>query len=268
MKFPDILAGKDFQEIVKATAGAHRCNRPVIVALGGAVIKTGCGKHLIKLVNAGIITNVVTTGCVLIHDLEIAHFNNTSEILSFNGSFPKNVEIPTRLNDFVNKEERTRERGLGEIIFKNLNIKEAGFSIDSLLCACKKKGVPLTVHVGIGTDTTVMLPNYDGAAWGRASFKDFQRLTGFVGDLTEGIWFNIGSAVQLPEIFLKVLNKSYREGYKPSNFTTVNMDFIKHYRPSTRVLQAAESLGGKSYNLIGHHEIMIPLLVQAILEKI
>lgn len=267
---PTTLAAKDLKEITHRVVNAYQNKRPIIFGLGAHIIKVGLNPLIIDLMQRGVISCIAMNGAGAIHDVEIALSGKTSEdVLSSlqRGEFGMSIEAANVINQAVQEGINTNQ-GMGESIGKKLLQLSAPYNKMSLLAMASKHEILITIHVGIGTDTIHMHPNFDGAATGKLSHLDFTKFSSFVSQLEGGVFFNVGSAVILPEVFLKALSIAVNLGFKMRNLTTVNMDFIRHYRPSVNVVQRPTASGGKGYHLIGHHEIMLPLLSAAILEEL
>ncbi|MGA1840326.1 MAG: hypothetical protein ACMUIU_06845 [bacterium] len=268
---PDILAGKIFRSVINAVVSAHRKQRGVIWAIGAHVIKCGLNPILIDLVEKSIITALVVNGACLVHDFEIAFFGRTSEDVEKGlntGEFGMAKETGSMLNKAIN-EGVQKGLGIGEAVGRWIMEKEPDFLEYSILAGAAKKGIPITAHIAIGTDIIHMHPEADGEFLGIGCLRDFHNLTTIIKTLDNGgIYFNIGSAVILPEVFLKAVTMVINLGNPLKDFTTVNMDFIQHYRPTQNVVKRPVLGRGKGYTLIGHHEIMIPLLAAGIKEGI
>lgn len=266
---PDLLAGRQIRQLAAAVAGARRRGRQVIAALGGHVIKCGLSPLVIDMMDEGIITAVALNGAGAIHDFELAWAGRTSEDVGpalENGTFGMARETA----QFINQAAiygHEKKLGFGESLGR-LILEENPANVElSILAAGERTGVPVTVHVAVGTDITHMHPSTSGAALGETSLTDFHRLAERVARLEGGVHLNIGSAVILPEVFLKALAlaRNRRQG-KPKRFVTADLDFIPHYRPLQNVVRRPTSGGGKGYQLLGHHEILIPLLAAAVRE--
>ena len=209
-------------------------------------------------------------GAGIIHDYELAAFGHTSEDVAeaiSSGEFGMGRETGEFLNEAISRGMQTNS-GIGEAVGQALTEAAPEYLRYSLVAAGYRLGIPVTVHLSIGTDIIHTHPNASGAALGAGSYHDFKRFTGVVSQLEGGVYFNIGSAVILPEVFLKAVSTVRNLGYTLHHFTTVNMDFIRHYRPTQNVVYRPTSDGGKGYTLIGHHEIMLPLLAAAIIEEL
>lgn len=270
-KLPNILAGKSTRAIIQSAAEAFRKQRGVIWAMGAHVIKCGLNPVLIDLINNRIITAIALNGAGLVHDFEVALFGQTSEDVAEglkNEKFGMTQETGELLNKAI-KEGVKEGFGLGEAVGRWLLDFDAKYKGYSLMATAVKLGVPVTIHVAIGTDIIHMHPLSDGACLGEGSMRDFRTFASLITTLDQGgVYFNIGSAVILPEVFLKAMSLVLNLGYPLQGFTTVNLDFIQHYRPMENVIKRPVTERGKGYSLIGHHEIMIPLLAAGIKEKI
>jgi hypothetical protein len=269
---PDILAVKTLREVAQAITKAHRRGRPVIVGMGAHVVKVGLGPLLVDLMERGIVTALAMNGAVIIHDFELAFMGHTSEEVDAeidSGRFGMAEETGRLLNEAVTLGMKDGH-GLGESLGLYINRHKQQFPhrATSLLATGARLGLPVTVHVAIGTDIIHMHPSADGAAIGACSLLDFRRLAAVVSDMEGGVYLNLGSAVILPEVFLKAVSLGRNLGHPLTNITTVNMDFLTHYRPMTNVVRRPTQKGGKGYALTGHHEIMVPLLAAAVLEEL
>lgn len=266
---PRVLAGNDFRNIVKSIANAHQKNKPVIFAIGGHVIKCGLSPIIIDLMKQKILTGVAMNGSGGIHDFEIALIGETSEDVEHSiedGSFGMAEETGRMMNEAV-KDGIKHGIGMGEALGRKILKIKAPYTDYSVLAAGIKLDVPVTIHVAIGTDIIHQHRYANGAAIGEASFIDFRIFTSVIANLGGGgVFLNIGSAVILPEVFLKALGIARNLGYPVFNFTTANFDMIQHYRPTQNVVKRPTIKSGKGYNITGHHELMIPLLYRAILE--
>jgi len=264
---PDILIAKDLKALVAGIVESRKRNKPVILMMGAHVIKVGLSPVLIDLMDRGIITALAMNGAGIIHDTELSMFGMTSEDVAVNlldGSFGMAKET----GDFVNAatESGMKEKlGLGEAVGKALvKAKVKNLEI-SLLGQAYKRDIPVTVHVGIGTDIIHQQPSANGAAIGELSYRDFKILAQHITGLDNGgAVLNVGSAVVLPEVFLKALTVARNMGYSCNNFTTANFDMIQHYRPRVNVVSRPTLGGGQGYSFTGHHEIMLPLLAAGI----
>jgi hypothetical protein len=269
---PDILAVKTLRAVALAIARAHRRRRPVILGMGAHPIKVGLSPLVIDLMERGILTAIALNGAGIIHDFEIAMLGQTSEDVEAeidSGRFGMAEETGRLLNEAIALGARNG-RGLGDAVGDYIASKTRVFPQHSLsvLATAARLGIPVTVHVAIGTDIIHMHPAADGSAIGAASLMDFRKLAAVVAEMEGGVYINLGSAVILPEVFLKTVTLGRNLGHSLTNITTVNMDFIPHYRPLTNVVKRPTQKGGMGYSLIGHHEIMFPLLMAVVLEQL
>jgi hypothetical protein len=266
---PNILAVQSLRQIASQVRRARELGKPVVWGLGGHVIKTGLAPLLIDLMRRGYVSAVAANGSVLVHDAEIALAGSTSEDVDSTlgaGAFGGADETGRLLNAAARDGARD-QLGLGEALGRALiaaRPKHAGLS---LLCAAYDARVPFTAHVAIGTDITHFHPSADGAAIGAATHTDFRLLSEMVRRMSGGgVYLNVGSAVVLPEVFLKAVTLVRNLGHPLEDFTTANFDFIQSYRPLTNVVRRPTSGGaGRGYAVTGHHELTIPLLVAHIL---
>ncbi|MCG9133634.1 hypothetical protein J5I95_18330 [Candidatus Poribacteria bacterium] len=268
---PKILKAPDFLALVDDIVAAYQNKKPVIVMMGGHVIKCGLSPLFIDLVKRGVITGFAFNGASSIHDFEIALIGETSEDVSAylqTGTFGMWEETGQLMNTAIQHAADTGI-GMGEALGMQLIEMDAPYNAYSLLAAGIQDDVPITVHVAIGTDIIHQHPSANGAAIGAASFTDFQLLTALVPDLEGGgVVLNLGSAVILPEVFLKALTIARNLGHTVSNFTAANFDMNQQYRPVENVVKRPTEMGGKGYTFTGHHELMIPLLTQAIQSRL
>ena len=257
---PDVLAARDLRSLAKDVASAQRAGKTIAVGMGGHVIKTGLAPVLIDLMRDGIVDAVASNGSVCIHDVELAIAGKTSEDVDLSlrdGSFGMSAET----SDFIlSAIARDGPRvGLGRALGEALLARRAPYCDTSILAQGAALGIPVTVHVAIGTDIIHMHPQADGAALGAATLFDFRRFTQVVAALTDGgVYLNWGSAVIMPETFLKALSVARNLGHT-GKFVTADFDFIRHYRTRTNVVHRPHLDGGRGYMLTGHHELMIPL---------
>jgi len=265
---PKILAGNDFTEIVDRFVRAAASGKTIILAMGAHAIKVGLNPIILDLLNRRILSSVAMNGAGIIHDAEVAMVGCTSEDVAEQigtGKFGMAEETGKLLNAAIS-EGAKQGLGIGRSVGAMLIRENFPYNRYSLLARAFELDIPVTVHVAIGTDIIHFHPNVDGASIGKASHLDFRIFARLVSTLEEGVLINLGSAVILPEVFLKALTLVRNLGYQARDFTTVNMDFIRHYRPMTNVVHRPTLDGGKGYNLVGHHEIMFPLLAAAVLE--
>ena len=265
---PDILGAGDLKAFSKLVLKARRQGRPFIVGMGAHVIKVGLNPILIDLMEKGIITALAQNGACLVHDFELAIAGRTSEDVQSalkDGSFGACKETGEFLNQCA-KDARAMDIGLGEAVGRAM--EEANFKYKNLSLAynARRLGIPLTVHVAVGTDIVHIHPGADGAAIGQATFNDFRRFCTLISELEGGVYANFGSAVLLPEVFLKALTLVRNLGHRVKNIVTANFDFIRQYRPTVNVVQRPTSSGGRGFNFTGHHEIMLPLLAAMLVE--
>jgi len=264
---PDVLAARDLKEVAAAVVHAHRAGRPVAVGMGAHVVKCGLGPTLIDLMKRGIVTSVAMNGAGAIHDYELALIGETSEDVGAGldqGRFGMARETAAAMQAAAER-GAAQGMGLGRALGQQILSERLPHARFSILAAAAQGGLPATVHVAIGTDVVHMHPVVKGADAGEASHLDFRILCSVLRGLERGVWLNIGSAVVIPEVFLKALTVARNLGGKPRRFTAVNMDMIQHYRPRMNVLLRP---GAKAYSLLGHHELMLPLLRMAILWKL
>ncbi len=267
---PDIFAGSDIKSIILAIAEAFEKEKTTVFAMGAHVIKVGLNPIVIDLMERGIITAIAMNGAGIIHDFELAMAGVTSEDVSASikdGSFGMVRETGDFLSDAIKKADLDSE-GLGKTVGRKILDHDLPFAGRSILAAGARLGIPVTVHVAIGTDIIHMHPGFDPKAAGGASHRDFRIFASIISTIEEGVFINIGSAVILPEVFLKAITLVRNLGYDLKNITTVNMDFIRHYRPMTNVVNRPTKEGGKGFHLTGHHEIMLPLVAAGVIERI
>jgi hypothetical protein len=267
---PDLLAGGDFKAVVRAIADAKRSGSGVVWGLGAHVIKTGLGPVLIELMERGYVSAIATNGAAVIHDFEIALAGATSENVEEAlgpGRFGMADETGRLLNGAIN-DGVGAGLGLGQAVagFIHRQGQAAPFARTSVIAAAARLDIPLTVHVAIGTDIIHMHPAASGRALGEGSLRDFRYFVTNVARLERGVFLNCGSAVVLPEVFLKAVALARNRGIALAGLTTVNLDFIRLYRPEANIVSRPAALGGRGYSLVGHHEIMIPLLAAAVLD--
>ncbi|MCM8794686.1 MAG: hypothetical protein NC819_02645 [Candidatus Omnitrophica bacterium] len=268
---PGILAAEKFNQLVDAIASARRLKKPVIWMMGAHVLKVGLSPLLVDLIDKRIVTAVAMNGAGIIHDFELAYQGQTSEEVMeaiADGSFGMARETADFLNGAI-REGAKKGMGLGESVGRLIKEKKFRFRELSVCAAAVRSEIPVTVHVALGTDIIHQHPTCDGAAVGQTSLTDFRILTRAVSDLGGGgVVVNAGSAVMLPEVFLKAVSIARNLGHSVKEFTAANLDMISHYRPHQNVLLRPTALGGQAISLIGHHEIMVPLLYAALMEKL
>ena len=267
---PDLLAARDLLAVAAAIADARRQDRPVLLGLGAHVIKVGLSPLIVRLMERGVVTGLCLNGAGAVHDFELALAGRTSEDVGpalDGGMFGMARETGEGLNRAMARCGR-EEIGLGRAVGEAILAGDFPHKDLSLFAAAARLDIPTTVHVAIGGDIVHMHPQADGAAIGRGSHRDFLIFARLVSELEGGVYINLGSAVILPEVFLKALALARNLGHAVNRFTTVNMDFIQHYRPGVNVVERPVRTGGRGYRLTGHHEIMFPLLAAAILEEL
>ncbi len=267
---PNILSATDIRRVVTAIAKAFKEERTIIFGMGAHVTKVGLNPLVIDLVKRGVFSAVAMNGAGIIHDFELAYAGKTSEDVSATlgaGDFGMTKETGEYLSEAIVL-AKAEHIGLGAAVGRMINRHELPYREMSILASAEKLGVPVTVHIAMGTDILHMHPDFDPAAAGAASHLDFRMFSALVANLSEGVYINAGSAVILPEVFLKALTLARNLGNEISDITCVNMDFIKHYRPLTNVVNRPTEGGGAGINLVGHHEIMLPLIAAGVIEQI
>jgi deoxyhypusine synthase len=268
---PRQLGSEALLKVIDAVVGAREKGKPVIVAMGAHVIKCGLQPVLKSLVEADIVTAFALNGAGSIHDYEIALIGATSEDVGavlHCGTFGMAEETGRDINRAL-REGVDRGLGYGEAVGIFINDQGLPYREHSLLAMCAARGVPVTVHVALGTDIIHQHPTADGAVIGAATFTDFRLLTSIVAELGDGgVFINIGSAVILPEVFLKALSIAQNLGHHVDHFTTANFDMQQHYRPLQNVVKRPTSGESRGYTITGHHEIMLPLLAAGILDRL
>ncbi|CAK8725156.1 LarA-like N-terminal domain-containing protein [Candidatus Electrothrix aarhusensis] len=267
---PNQFAGVDFPEFIDRVTTSIKNERPVLLGMGAHVIKVGLNPILIDLMERGVISAIALNGAGIIHDTEIAMVGRTSEDVACvlgAGAFGAAKETGEVLNRAINQgaEEGI---GLGEAVGNMLLRENFPFNEHSLLAQARRMNIPVTVHVAVGTDIIHIHPDANGAAIGQCSHYDFRVFCRLVSELEGGAYLNVGSAVLLPEVFLKALTVVRNLGHEVKQFTTANFDFIRAYRPATNVVHRPTLEGGKGFNFTGHHELMIPLLAAALVDRL
>jgi hypothetical protein len=267
---PDILAGGDFKAVVEAIIEAKRNDGGIVWGIGAHVIKTGLGPVLVDLMERGFVSALATNGAGVIHDFEVALVGATSEDVDEAlgpGRFGMADETGRLLNSAIN-DGVAAGLGLGQSITRWIAAQAPPpYAWASVLAAAGRLGIPVTVHVAIGTDVIHMHPTASGRALGEGSLRDFRYFVSNVARLERGVYVNCGSAVILPEVFLKAVALARNRGIPLSALTTVNLDFARMYRPQTNVVTRPTAGTGRGYSLVGHHEIMIPLLAAAVVDR-
>ena len=265
---PAILAGSDFKAIVAAIRKARASEAGIVWGIGAHVIKTGVSPVVIDLMERGFVSAIAMNGAGVIHDFELALSGSTSEdVDEALGPGQFGMADETRQLNAIVTEAAAAGRGLGEGVSAWLAKHNPPHAHLSVLSAAARLQVPVTVHVAIGTDIIHMHPDASGAALGEASLRDFRYFVSNVARLEKGVYLNLGSAVVLPEVFLKAVALVRNRGISLSGLTTVNLDFMRMYRPQTNVVSRPVAGVGKGYSLVGHHEIMIPLLAAALVDR-
>lgn len=267
---PDILVSQNFKYLVNSIVTAYKKKKMVIFMMGAHVIKCGLSPLIIDLMRRRIVRTVALNGAGIIHDTEIAMIGRTSEDVGegiLDGSFGMARETASFINDAINSGFK-KGVGIGEALGERIFKDRLPHKALSILATGYELKVPVTIHVAIGTDIIHQHPSANGEAIGEGSLLDFRNFIYSVSRLESGVAVNLGSAVILPEVFLKAVTVARNLGFKLDRFTSANFDMISQYRPYQNVLARPTSKGGKGYNIIGHHEIMIPLLYRAIIESI
>jgi hypothetical protein len=265
---PNLLAAADLRAIVDRMLRARDANGGIIWGIGAHVVKTGLSPILIDLMERGFVSAIATNGAGIIHDFEMALAGATSEDVDETlgpGTFGMAEETGTRLNRAI-ADGVGRGLGIGQAVAEHLATSSPPHATLSVAAAAHRLHIPLTVHVAIGTDILHMHPAASGRALGEGSLRDFRYFVSNVARLEGGVYLNCGSAVVLPEVFLKAVALARNNGVPLSDLTTVNLDFHRLYRPLTNVVSRPTQGGGKGYSLVGHHEILIPLLAAALIE--
>lgn len=265
---PDVLGARDYREIVTAWEKAWSGGRTVLWGFGAHLIKVGLAPVVVDLMERGAISAIFMNGAGCVHDLELAMMGRTSEEVGAaldDGSFGMAKETGARLNAAINAGAESG-LGMGDCIGREIAGGDYRHKDRSVLATATRLGIPATVHVAIGSDIHHMHPSADGAALGATSYRDFEILASVVAGLDRGAVFNVGSAVILPEVFLKALSLARNLGNPVRRMTAVNLDFIRHYRPQVNVVERPTRLGGKGYSIVGQHELLVPLLSAGVIE--
>ena len=270
---PDILAARDLRTVIRHIAEGHRSSRGIILLLGGHVIKVGLGPLLREWIARGIVSHIAMNGAAAIHDFELAAYGGTSEDVAEglgDGTFGMAEETGSEMNGAIGA-AAGEDWGLGEGLARYLSQRKGNVGGGhSVLLACLNKDVPVTVHPAIGAEIIHQHPKVDGGALGMTAMRDFRRLAGSMPGLDQGgTVINCGSAVIMPEVFLKALTIARNlDGGKPTHFLAADLDMQRHYRPRVNVVQRPTEAGGIGIQLTGHHEILIPLLVWGVLDRL
>jgi hypothetical protein len=266
---PSVLKADALKSVARAIVDAREAAKPMVMMLGGHVVKTGCNPVLIDLADKGYVTHFASNGSAAVHDTELACCGQTSEDVATqlrDGAFGMAADTAMLINDGARRAVRTGE-GFGEAVGALLTERKAPYRRRALLARAWEMKIPYTLHVALGTDIVHQHPEADGAAIGEASLRDFRIFAQGISQLGHGgVILNLGSAVIMPEVFLKALTVVRNLGHDVFDFTSANFDMIQHYRPRVNVLERPTLHGGSAYALTGHHEIMIPLLAAAVYE--
>lgn len=268
-RLPKVLAGQTLRAVAGAWVAARRGGRQVLLGMGAHPIKVGLSPTLIDLMRRHLITGLAMNGAGIIHDVEIAMVGCTSEDVDQalgGGQFGMARETAEFINGAISW-GAGQGLGLGEALGRRLLSSDFPFKELSLLRTAAEIKVPLTVHVAVGTDITHLHPSVDPAALGAATHLDFRLFAALVSRLAEGVYLNLGSAVIMPEVFLKALTLARNLGHPVAPLTTVNLDFIQHYRPLANVVRRPTAGAGRGYALTGHHELLLPLLAAMVIEE-
>ncbi len=268
---PNILKAKDMQELISICTEAYKRKKGIIVGLGGHVIKCGLTPLLIDMIKTGFITGLAANGSVIVHDFEIAMQGKTSEDVASaieDGSFGMAEETGTKINRIVS-EASAAGLGLGEAMGKYIYESDLDYKGYSLLAAAYEYEIPFTIHVALGTDIVHQHNTADGKAIGDCSLRDFRIFCKNITSLNDGgVYLNFGSAVILPEVFLKAITVVRNLDYPLRDFYTAIFDMLMHYRPMNNIAKRPTKSGGKGFYFLGHHEILIPLFLLSLKEKI
>lgn len=267
---PQVSAARDFRDTVKAIVKAGKAGRPVVLGMGAHPIKVGLAPVIISLLENGVITALAMNGACIVHDFELSLIGHTSEDVDTElckGTFGMADETGRQINRAISQGV-SKGKGIGRAVGDHILKGRFPNKKLSILAAASRLNIPATVHVAIGTDIIHMHPQADGAAIGKGSMDDFRLFASVISGLKGGVYINLGSAVIMPEVFLKAIAVTRNLGHNVKNFTTVNMDFFQHYRCRENVLRRPVLSGGSSYALTGHHEIMFPLLAAAVMDEI
>ncbi len=267
---PRQLMGRDLLEFVDRVVAARENGRPVVFGIGAHVIKVGLNPILIDLVERGIVTGIAMNGACIVHDSELAMAGKTSEDVDAvlgDGRFGAARETGEFVNEAI-RQAAAAGTGLGRTLGERIEAEKLPHRDLSLLAAGARCRIPVTVHVAVGTDIVHIHPAADGGAIGRATYDDFEIFCRQIAELEGGVYCNFGSAVLLPEVFLKALTAVRNLGYTVRRFTTANFDFIRHYRPMTNVVNRPTADGGRGFHFTGHHELLMPLVALAVKERL
>jgi hypothetical protein len=265
---PHILVADELRNLVDDIVHAHKNNKPVILMMGAHVIKVGLSPLIVDLLELGVVTHVAMNSAASIHDVETAMWGKTSEDVATNlmdGTFGMSKETGDFINPALTKGMKESDEGYGETLGKKIIAMNAQNRNLSILAKCYELDIPVTVHAAIGTDIIHQQATMDGAATGELSYRDFRVFVNSIKEMMNGgVVLNVGSAVIMPEVFLKALTVARNLGYKVKGFSTANFDMIRQYRPQVNVVERPTQKFGRGYNFTGHHEIMFPLLAAMI----
>lgn len=262
---PEVLAGRDLRAAARAIAQRQQANKPIVLGMGAHPIKVGLSPLIIDWMRRGKLSCVAMNGAAIIHDFELAYAGQTSEDVAATlgeGKFGMARETGEFLNGAI--ADAATDEGLGAAVGRAMLAAKLPHGRISILATAAKLEIPVTVHVAVGTDIIHMHPSADGAAIGRTSLQDFHRLASVVARMRGGAFLNVGSAVIIPEVFVKALNLARNLGHRVDRLLTVDMDFVRHYRPQVNVVSRPTQGNGKGYHFTGHHELMLPLLFAAV----
>jgi len=267
---PGILAGRDFKELVQRIIEARQNNRHVIIGMGAHSIKVGLSPLFVQLMKKNVVTGFAMNGACLVHDFEIAYAGMTSEDVDRaikDGSFGMAEETGRIINEAI-KNGAKKNKGIGTSVGEAIWRMKPRYMNLSILANAYHLKIPVSVHIALGTDIIHFHRSADASAIGKGTMLDFKNFASLVSELSGGVFINIGSAVIIPEVFLKAITIARNLGNEVSNFTTANLDFIQHYRPLTNVVRRPTSGSGQGISLTGHHELMVPLLFWSVMAKL
>jgi deoxyhypusine synthase len=264
-----VLAGRDFRAAAKAIAQRQRAGKQVVLGMGAHPIKVGLSPLIVDWMKRGRLSALAVNGAAIIHDFELAYAGRTSEDVAANLAEGK-FGMARETGEFLNRAiaGAAADEGLGAAVGHAMLKARLPHARFSLLATAARLEIPVTVHVAVGTDIIHMHPSADGAAIGATSLRDFHRFTEVVAGLGSGVYVNLGSAVLLPEVFVKALNLARNLGHRVRPLTTIDLDFLRHYRPSVNVVARPTAAGGRGLHITGHHELLFPLLAGAVLERL
>jgi hypothetical protein len=271
LNLPRQLGGNELRGLVAAIAHAHYKGLPVILGCGAHLVKLGLGPHLCRLIESGVIAHLAANGAFFIHDWELARAGKTSEDVAsalLEGDFGMAEETAAEMNQAV-ADGSSQGWGAGFALGKRLLELGGPYINDSALACAAKAGIGITVHIAVGAEIIHQHPSFAGAAWGEASHRDFRQLAATISHMSDGgVYVNIGSAVVMPEVFLKALSVARNQNPSLGKLITANLDMIRHYRPGQNVLKRPALLGGKAFEIVGQLEFTLPLLCYGIMEEL